>query len=389
MADMVHSVVPNIDKCHHCDSRETLKRCSRCKSVAYCCREHQKQDWSKHKNHCLRIDLDLDIPRNNLTVSNTSKFCKSKPKRQSQTNTTNNNSIKSLRSNDQQKEIEHILDFSNVGTNCNRSTRSNTADSEIADKEVNKDIFTDLIESKTNDYHGPNDDLSTNPAYNDVDDTTTSNVSNAQEIGIYFPISSDENVSMDQHTSRPRSSARTVQENVLLGSRSTHESSLNDNSQEDRSQQSDNGPDDLTTPFDERPLQQLEFPKPDSFHHKDLAEFVSIGLINHGYCVVDGVFSESEIEGATNELRELKRLDALKTGKLRGGRTSGNESEKVIETAIRSDLIKWIDDSDSTLPFATNILITMDSIISFINNKHMSQHGLIEGRTKVCLLIYM
>ncbi|XP_063709401.1 SET domain-containing protein SmydA-8-like isoform X2 [Culicoides brevitarsis] len=37
--------------CAICD-KETKTRCSACQSVFYCCVEHQKSDWSRHKNSC-------------------------------------------------------------------------------------------------------------------------------------------------------------------------------------------------------------------------------------------------------------------------------------------------------------------------------------------------
>jgi hypothetical protein len=39
-------------KCRVCDSVDTLKMCSRCQSVAYCCVEHQRKDWQSHKPNC-------------------------------------------------------------------------------------------------------------------------------------------------------------------------------------------------------------------------------------------------------------------------------------------------------------------------------------------------
>ncbi|XP_060062881.1 egl nine homolog 1-like [Ylistrum balloti] len=39
-------------KCAVCESISALKRCSRCKQVVYCSREHQLKDWSKHKLSC-------------------------------------------------------------------------------------------------------------------------------------------------------------------------------------------------------------------------------------------------------------------------------------------------------------------------------------------------
>ncbi|XP_062566624.1 egl nine homolog 1-like, partial [Saccostrea cucullata] len=35
-----------------CGSKENLKRCTRCKGVVYCCRQHQIQDWPSHKLSC-------------------------------------------------------------------------------------------------------------------------------------------------------------------------------------------------------------------------------------------------------------------------------------------------------------------------------------------------
>ncbi|KAK3269900.1 hypothetical protein CYMTET_21678 [Cymbomonas tetramitiformis] len=38
--------------CNLCGSKENLKVCVACHSVAYCCKEHQKSDWKHHKPFC-------------------------------------------------------------------------------------------------------------------------------------------------------------------------------------------------------------------------------------------------------------------------------------------------------------------------------------------------
>ncbi|XP_022097362.1 egl nine homolog 1-like [Acanthaster planci] len=52
---MAESVKSSVGSCACCKSTENLKRCSKCKSVFYCSREHQLQDWKKHKRYCKKI----------------------------------------------------------------------------------------------------------------------------------------------------------------------------------------------------------------------------------------------------------------------------------------------------------------------------------------------
>lgn len=47
------------DPCRYCgklhppgDPEGALKRCARCKSSRYCCVDHQKRDWARHKHVC-------------------------------------------------------------------------------------------------------------------------------------------------------------------------------------------------------------------------------------------------------------------------------------------------------------------------------------------------
>lgn len=42
---------PTASPCQFCNQPATL-RCSSCKTAAYCCKEHQKEDWKTHKNGC-------------------------------------------------------------------------------------------------------------------------------------------------------------------------------------------------------------------------------------------------------------------------------------------------------------------------------------------------
>ena len=42
----------NNNKCEICNSKLNLSFCGRCKSIYYCSKEHQKQDWPEHKKNC-------------------------------------------------------------------------------------------------------------------------------------------------------------------------------------------------------------------------------------------------------------------------------------------------------------------------------------------------
>ncbi|KAH6982382.1 hypothetical protein EDB80DRAFT_736498 [Ilyonectria destructans] len=46
-------VVETVMSCKVCAKAEGVKKCGRCRAVAYCGREHQKQDWPIHKPGCI------------------------------------------------------------------------------------------------------------------------------------------------------------------------------------------------------------------------------------------------------------------------------------------------------------------------------------------------
>lgn len=52
----------NNTRCAVCGTSDSkLFRCSQCKSVCYCCKEHQRQDWKKgHKALCALYQGDID-----------------------------------------------------------------------------------------------------------------------------------------------------------------------------------------------------------------------------------------------------------------------------------------------------------------------------------------
>lgn len=55
--------------CELCGKMENLLRCGRCRSSFYCCKEHQRQDWKKHKLVCQGGEAPARSPRRRSPAS--------------------------------------------------------------------------------------------------------------------------------------------------------------------------------------------------------------------------------------------------------------------------------------------------------------------------------
>ena len=51
-----------IYECRFCHSKDNLKKCSKCKSVWYCSKEHQSEDWTRHKiSECKKLSKNREM----------------------------------------------------------------------------------------------------------------------------------------------------------------------------------------------------------------------------------------------------------------------------------------------------------------------------------------
>ncbi|XP_067287591.1 egl nine homolog 1b [Pseudorasbora parva] len=58
--------------CELCGKMENLMKCGRCRSSFYCSKEHQRQDWKKHKRVCKEADKQQPVEEPSAVQCNTS-----------------------------------------------------------------------------------------------------------------------------------------------------------------------------------------------------------------------------------------------------------------------------------------------------------------------------
>lgn len=140
-------------------------------------------------------------------------------------------------------------------------------------------------------------------------------------------------------------------------------------------------------PFDTRPYQERFFNKMQcEADAVDIAKLAVDKMNEQGFCVLDGLFSNSQIKKALTDISKCCTDGLLNSGKLEGGITSGDEDKQVVNSEIRSDKIMWVEGTEDNLPGVTNIVSKMDAILwefnQFFENKYF-----VNGRTKVSIYV--
>lgn len=62
-----------------CSKANSQFQCSKCKSVRYCCSDHQKLDWSYHKAFCKDISMassSQELDKKTTATTNESRHCR-------------------------------------------------------------------------------------------------------------------------------------------------------------------------------------------------------------------------------------------------------------------------------------------------------------------------
>ncbi len=110
--------------------------------------------------------------------------------------------------------------------------------------------------------------------------------------------------------------------------------------------------------------------------------FVSRQLTEEGYCVLDDYLPADECKRLQQEITSANESGKMSPGRLAGGRTSGVRSEMVINGAIRSDRIIWIERNESCFAAVGDYIQKLHSLVMGLN-KHLGEMCHLNGHTKV------
>lgn len=163
--------------CAYCGKVNNLLRCARCRSAYYCCKEHQTQDWKKHKLHC--VDISHSSLGNDYTQS-PAKF--SLPLSPNEPVSVDSEVKKHKRSSRHKKKSS----VNNIGRNVSPITHEGSSESEIISARTEDlDPILELLQSATSTPTSSNNE------------SGISNMSSFNDVSLDYLLSLDENHPQD------------------------------------------------------------------------------------------------------------------------------------------------------------------------------------------------
>ena len=345
----------NLDVCELCGQKDNLKVCARCRSVSYCCKDHQTKHWQTHKVICKEIAMNRGPPYLPSAKTDYSKMGQCDVRR-------------GVKVNPVIEGVDKLSIFSCRGNGTSASelrVKSGQKAAEFYNTD-HRPCFDDSVsQSGVHDQYGVAygggsnilEELSNLDAITETSINTNSQrvIPKSHSFTQELYSGSSENYILESEDSNLTVPTFGIESYEPEDSRLTHPTSGKDSTS--------NMP---TLSNKETYFNVLQS------RIKALSQYVVKCLNAYGVCVIDNFLGEAKGTEILDEVKDLQAGGALSSGQLVNAESPN--------AAIRGDMITWIDGSEYG---CTNINVLISSIDAIVIQCQRTLGKLISGRTKV------
>lgn len=136
-----------------------------------------------------------------------------------------------------------------------------------------------------------------------------------------------------------------------------------------------------------KPYKPRHFPRPSKYDASTIASHVYKHLTEDGHCVVDDLQPTEFARSLAAEVKTLYQTGKFVDGQLGGGKTSSEDSQKLIEKRIRGDKIIMLEGNEPNVPNICKLNYFLASVVNELNKLLQGQYS-ISGRTKIMVACY-
>lgn len=335
-----------VDKCKICGGIVDLKVCAKCKQVAYCSREHQRQDWKFHKD-----------------------FCKK--------NTSASPATDTAKSNDSSKLMPtHMVDVTKQLGGLSIDSQDEVSEVTSGNERVEiDDTSLQLQQTRQRDQTSPMRTLFVNNG-----DSETCTIGSEESTNISTSRREKnqnlENITVNNlkrpldeksYTSSNISNSDLKSQNIESGSSEKFILESEENSLQ--------APDYKAKEAESQASSNMPYLTVVESRNKALSEYVCKCLNAYGVCVIDNFLGNDK---GTDILDEVH--DMYDGGELSSGQLVNAQSPK---GAVRGDVITWVDGSEMGCANINFLISSIDAIM--LHCQRSLGHYNIKGRSKVLI----
>ncbi|KAL6267173.1 hypothetical protein P5V15_000252 [Pogonomyrmex californicus] len=358
--------------CAYCNESDKLSRCSRCKAVFYCTKEHQRRDWKRHREFCATHPaVTASSAEEPISVAANRKSSGEIPSKRHPSAVGNHHRAPSaLTHNLNGTSVSDASWDSNVTSepcrNAKHSADFPAAQGEkgVSSQQKRKEKLNQNLKKKSNNG-------STRSVRNNKADGWTSPIT-------YEGSSEDTILGARAELLNPILESSRISDlnlsNADLGSPVQHHNGMK-NFSEIQDQEEE-----LLPPFLHRNRNNLE-----EFIDK-ICQYVIRDMDMYGVCVVDKFLGMENGLKVLNEVLNMYSAGLFQDGQLVSNKASANDLK-----TIRGDQIIWLDGKEEQCENIGTLISRVDAIIMRANKMHNNGkigNYTINGRTKAMVACY-